>query len=537
MSLSAHLSDGRQVVLGPALAKAGEGTIYPLIDDPTLVAKVFHADRNDLDQKRAKLAAMIAAPPVGATQSDGFTVLTWPQQLLTGHDGRFGYLMSRVDTSTAVEIHTLSNPVNRADPLPSAPQWTRHATWGHLVNVAANLCLAVEAVHSVNAVIGDFQERNILVNDTTRVTLVDCDSMQFSDAEGHRYLCPVGRPEFTAPELAGTDLSTTLRDPAGDLFALAVHVHLLLMAGNHPFLRGVWTGPGDQPDAMTLAKTGEWAGGPGSRLHTHPLAPPPTFLPAAIQALFVRAFSDGARTPASRPTAAEWRAALQTINVVTCNRGHQLPAGNPQCPWCAIDAERALRKQQRAAPAQHPIPVPAAGSRPWAEAPVPVPANGSWGPGRIAAVAVAVVALVIAIPLGLRALQADDNSPAQSQSTYRTVTADPNTYAAQAPTATVTVTQQPAFTPGPSTATATIVGTCDEGGTCGVKQRTAPLVSAPRLVSTDLRDGDTVTLMCQATGDQRTSEGHGTSSMWYRLANGAYVNSVYFNATPGLPAC
>ena len=55
--------------------------------------------------------------------------------------------MHRVDTSDAVEIHTLSNPSNRLNPLASAPQWTPHVSWLHLVNVAANLCLAVDVVH------------------------------------------------------------------------------------------------------------------------------------------------------------------------------------------------------------------------------------------------------------------------------------------------------------------------------------------------------------------------------------------------------
>ena len=219
----------------------------------------------------------------------------------------------------------------------------------HLVNVAANLCLAVDVVHRVNAVIGDFQERNILVNDTTRVTLVDCDSMQFTDASGQQYLCAVGRPEFTAPELAGVDLAVTAREKPSDLFALAVHIHLLLMAGNHPFLRGAWTGGGEQPDAMTLAKAGQWAGGPNSPLRTHPLAPPVDFLPGTIQRLFERAFTDGARDPSSRPSAAEWRAALQALRVGNCPRGHQVPIGTEQCPWCRIDDERANRKAQRAA--------------------------------------------------------------------------------------------------------------------------------------------------------------------------------------------
>ena len=289
---------------------------------------------------------MTAAPPSGARQADGFVVLTWPLHVLEGDE--VGYIMPRVDTSDAVEIHSLSNPSNRANPLPSAPQWTTNASWQHLVNVAANLCLAVDTVHRTDAVIGDFQERNILVNDTTRVTLVDCDSMQFTGSGGHQFLCGVGRPEFTAPELAGVDLAAVAREKPSDLFALAVHIHLLLMAGNHPFLRGEWTGKGEQPEAMTLAKAGHWAGGPGSPLKAHPLAPSADFLPDRIQRLFVRAFTDGARDPCTRPSAAEWRSALQGLTVRDCVRGHQLPAETEQCPWCRIDDERASRKAQRA---------------------------------------------------------------------------------------------------------------------------------------------------------------------------------------------
>lgn len=342
-----RLGDGSTVALGAVLARAGEGTIHEVVGRPDWVAKIFHSDLKDVHAKRAKVAAMAASLPDGSVQSDGFVVLTWPLQTVDG-DGTTGYIMSRIDTSNAVEIHSVSNPTDRMNPLPAAPQWTPHVTWHHLVSVAANVCLAVETVHKVDAVIGDFQERNILVNDTTRVTLVDCDSMQFTNSAGHQFLCGVGRPEFTAPELAGLSLATTARQKPSDLFALAVHIHLLLMAGNHPFQRGQWTGNGDQPDALTLAKTGQWAGGPGSALHCHPLAPSTSFLPDQIQTLFVRAFTHGARNPDTRPTAAEWRQALHNIQLGTCPRGHQIPIEAPHCPWCAIDDERATRRSQRA---------------------------------------------------------------------------------------------------------------------------------------------------------------------------------------------
>ncbi|MGV0715514.1 hypothetical protein ABQE93_08925 [Mycolicibacterium sp. XJ662] len=340
-------SSGLAVHLGAVLARAGEGTIYEILGRPGLVAKVFHPDLKNLTEKLAKVGAMIATPPDGAIQSDGFVVLTWPTDLFDGRNGVAGYLMPRIDTSDAVEIHTVSNPSNRANPLPSAPGWTPNVTWSHLVNVAANLCLAVDVVHRVDAVIGDFQERNILVNDTTRVTLVDCDSMQFTDGAGRQYLCGVARPEFTAPELSGVDLLATGREKPSDLFALAVHIHLLLMAGNHPFLRGEWAGAGEQPDALTLAASGQWSGGPGSALHTHPLAPPISFLPENIQGLFIRAFTDGAQNPDDRPTAARWRQALLGMQLGTCPRGHQIPIEADPCPWCVIDDRRAARRSSQ----------------------------------------------------------------------------------------------------------------------------------------------------------------------------------------------
>jgi hypothetical protein len=409
--LDLFLDDGTRVHLGAVVARAGEGIVYQLAGRDDLVAKVFHDDLKDLAAKHAKVAAMVASPPPGVRQADGFVVLTWPQHVLNSDRGAIGYVMPRLDTSNAVEIHTISNPSNRANPLPAAPQWTPHVSWRHLVNIAANLCLAVETVHRVDAVIGDFQERNILVNDTTRVSLVDCDSMQFTDALGRRYLCGVGRAEFTAPELAGLDLSRTAREKPSDLFALAVHVHLLLMAGNHPFLRGEWAGGGEQPDALTLARSGQWAGGPRSKLRTHALAPSVDFLPAEIQRLFVRAFTEGAHDPQHRPSAAEWRNQLQRIQIRSCSRGiHQMPVETHDCPWCAIDDVRHTRRTAavRASIPQKAMPVTASPARQITQ-PAPLamaattPRRGRGvviGLGVVAAVAAVVTTLALALTSG-----------------------------------------------------------------------------------------------------------------------------------------
>lgn len=537
-----RLGAGGLVVLGDVLARAGEGTIFAVVDRPGLVAKVFHADHPDLVSKRLKLPVMVAACPEGATQADGFTVLTWPQDVLLDDAGVVaGYVMARIDTASAVEIHTLSNPVDRANPLPSAPQWTKHASWAHLVNVAANLCLAVETVHHTDAVIGDFQERNILVHDTTRVTLVDCDSMQVHAPDGRFFLCGVGRPEFTAPELAGVDLKTTPRQRPSDLFALAVHIHLLLMAGNHPFLRGDWAGGGDQPDAMSLARSGEWAGGPGSRLRTHPLAPPVSFLPPGIARLFVRAFTDGARDPNLRPSAAEWRAALQSVPVRDCPAGHQIPVEADPCPWCAIDAERAQRKTRAAAARATPVTAAPRGQsvmdiRPkyatatGAPTPAVAATPASSGRSKMPLIIAGVVGAFAVVGIGAYLLGQSGSKPGIEHP----VATAPYT---PAPVQTF-VPEVPPPPPPPVQPEAVIFGTCDEGGTCGVKQRTGPYSAAPRLVSTDLYDGNRVRLACQTRGDIRSNDGRPSSDVWYRLDNGAYVSEVYMDTEyRGVPHC
>ncbi|TDO15161.1 hypothetical protein EV580_3303 [Mycobacterium sp. BK086] len=69
--------DGKIVVLGSVLARAGEGTIYAVErSNRSGGEKVFHPDLKELAAKRAKVAAMLASPPAGAIQSDGFVVLT-----------------------------------------------------------------------------------------------------------------------------------------------------------------------------------------------------------------------------------------------------------------------------------------------------------------------------------------------------------------------------------------------------------------------------------------------------------------------------
>ena len=159
-------------------------------------------------------------------------------------------------------------------------------------------------------VIGDFNERNSRVTRDARISLLDCDSMQISDAatRGH-FFCRVGRPEFTPPELINADWSKTVRQPSSDLFALAIHIYQFLLEGEHPF-RGVWNGPGDKPSVNILAAQATWAHQGGGMLQPRPSAIPADMLPRSIMSMFKEAFEDGAVNPAARPTARAWHQAL-----------------------------------------------------------------------------------------------------------------------------------------------------------------------------------------------------------------------------------
>ena len=183
----------------------------------------------------------------------------------------------------------------------------------------------------------------------------------------------------------------------------------------------------------------------------------------------------------------------------------------------------------------HPAPHPAAqGGR--------VP-TGVW-------IAIAAAALVLtALTLVWNQIRASTTTAAPPTTATATVTAAPSSPPTLTETFTKTVLPpalpastwaEPtaAVTPRISVWTGVVVGTCDEGGTCGLQQRNAPFTAATRLVPDALQDGTTVAIVCQTPGDLRSNTGYGSSRSRYRLANGAYVPAVYVSTgAEALPAC
>jgi amino acid transporter len=341
--MSFRTASGHLVAVGQKLAAGGEGEVFA-VSSPNGV--VFKRYRPQILAKaptpERKLGTMVACRPARWRETSGHVTLAWPLDVVR-ESGRFaGFLMPVVDTTNTVELHRVANPTDRRT-ASGAQSWLRGFTWNYLVRTAANLAQATQLLHEASAVIGDFNERNILVTSRARVTLIDCDSMQIQSPGGEYFLCRVGRLDFTPPELLNANWQTTVRQPSSDLFALAVHIYQLLLEGEHPF-RGTWTGQGDKPDAHVLAHQGNWAHKNGGPLRPRRAAVDFDLLPDSIRTLFRRAFEDGATRPSARPTAVEWYQALSALDrgLQKCrtNPDHFYPAGHRTCPWC--------RHQQRA---------------------------------------------------------------------------------------------------------------------------------------------------------------------------------------------
>ena len=210
------------------LGSGGEGSIYSLGELPDLVAKVYHSPSRSIG---AKLTLMVDNPPT-MPERDGHVSIAWPLDTLhsalpASPSNTVGFLMRRI--SSMQEVSQCYNPAARKRNFP-------HYTYRHLCAVAINIATAVDAVHGRNYVIGDINESNILINDSGLMTLIDTDSFQVIDqSDGTIYRSPVGKPEYTPPDLQGHSFDAVDRSQYHDRFGLGVIIFQLLMEGRHPY--------------------------------------------------------------------------------------------------------------------------------------------------------------------------------------------------------------------------------------------------------------------------------------------------------------
>ncbi len=315
-------SDGRPFRLGTRLGKGGEGEVYALEGRNDQVLKYYTV--KDLGAREPKIRKMISEKL--ATKS---ALIAFPIDIAFDKSGKFaGFTMPLIVAHQP--LHELYSPGARKANFP-------HADYRFLILCAANIARAIGFAHANNCIVGDINHSGILISKDAKVRLIDADSFQISDG-GRYYLCKVGVPEYTPPELQGQALGSTIRTANHDAFGLAIAVFQLLFMGRHPF-SGRYAG-GDIPLEKAV---GEFRFAYSLKRAVGMTPPPgvPTLqdFPQAIADAFEIAFAPEGRN--ARPTARHWIRLLEELekSLRTCAASplHKYPVAASECPWCRME--------------------------------------------------------------------------------------------------------------------------------------------------------------------------------------------------------
>lgn len=317
-------ADGKELRVDKLIGKGGEGEVFAVANMPGFAIKAYLP--GVVSEREKKIRAM-----VGTHLADIAPMVAFPSQIVVDGRGAFvGFVMRLVEKHK--EIHELQTPSSRQKHFPKAD-------YSFIVRVALNIAKVFSQVHATGCVIGDINQRGILVSPNATVALIDADSFQVTSGP-ERYLCVVGVPEYTPPELQGKSLKSVVRTKDNDAFGLAVCVFQLLCMDRHPF-SGRYSGSGDMPLEKAIA---EYRFAYSSR-HTG-MAPPPgsvrlsDFTPRVAQ-LFEEAFSP--THLGRRPSATKWVEALSELESTlrSCSRSklHRYARNAAECPWCRMENE------------------------------------------------------------------------------------------------------------------------------------------------------------------------------------------------------
>ena len=326
MSRQFKTHTGRPILLAGELGKGGEGIVYEVQGDTKVAAKLYHRDK--ANERREKIEAIVGAGWYKITPSVAFPI----DSLYTTSDQFAGFTMACIAGNKP--IHDLYSPTSRKTEFPSA-------NFRFLIRTALNIARALASVHATSCVVGDINHSGILIAGNALATLIDCDSFQVQ-VGGKPFLCKVGVPDFTPPELQGKRLDQFLRTPNHDAFGLAIVLFNLLFMGRHPFA-GRFLGRGDMPLEKAIA---EYRFAYSVRRNKTQTEPPPNAplladVPPNVGRAFEIAFGQ-IGTRQGRPKATDWANILQHAEseVIQCasSQAHQYFRNAAACPWCRMES-------------------------------------------------------------------------------------------------------------------------------------------------------------------------------------------------------
>jgi serine/threonine protein kinase len=305
--------------------RGGEGCVYRVAGHPHLVAKVYHR-ANTTEKKRRKLEAMLASPPKRFLAS---SKLAWPRDLLFNEAGQFiGFTMAAAKDGSD-ELCAFTHKTRR---LRHHPQTTRRTFY----RIAINLCHALESVHELGHVVGDFNPNNIMCRENGAVTLIDTDSFNIQKKSTFVvYPCEVGMNDYIAPEIQNKNRREIEWKKEHDYFALAVHLFQILLENRHPFSATPRTGVAPAEYACKLIAQGTYPHVRNSETKYDDLT---DILPERVRVAFRKTFVEGFTDPKKRLTPKDWIVLLkrELKSLKQCQScPEQYESSAPHCPYCA----------------------------------------------------------------------------------------------------------------------------------------------------------------------------------------------------------
>jgi DNA-binding helix-hairpin-helix protein with protein kinase domain len=308
--------------VGELVGSGREGDVYRIEGSPEEVVKLFSPDRRA--QKEAKVRSMIGEKPTDRTyKRKGVRSIIWPEAVATetSSSAFLGYQMPYKDLESATPAFEYS-VVDLS--------WEASDIEDRF-KAARNLAIMVRNIHRAGHAMGDFNDKNILIDDGY-VTLIDCDAFHVSDGDTI-YGDSTYHPRYSPPQKRGHSLTAVQE---ADKFCLGVHLFQFLLEGAHPY-----QAVGDE------AANGDWAdkiqGNPFPYEDTESDVRPGNGmqdkydkLPSEMRALFEECFGTGSKSLTwGRPAPIEW---IRTIGELTGSRydlqfsDSELPIGGDSEP-------------------------------------------------------------------------------------------------------------------------------------------------------------------------------------------------------------
>ena len=214
----------REIILHKTDKFGGEGTLYTIEGDNSVVAKIFNSPKI-AKKKEQKIEALIQLQQKIQASNNGqlITNITLPLARLYDQNGSLvGFMMRYIDTRQTFFLEDFIE--NDRYRVYNSSNFKHSAALKS--SVAHNLCAVVAEFHKFGAVIGDLNPRNVLIWSNCAVTLLDADGIQYS-----YFALDAIHPLVRAPEVGQMGVLPC----ESDCFALSILLYRIFMCGFHPF--------------------------------------------------------------------------------------------------------------------------------------------------------------------------------------------------------------------------------------------------------------------------------------------------------------